>query len=272
MAQQNPFSKTQIKPEILQKKTWTNHQCGNRWEYRPAPRMLGCSCFEKKITCEICCIHMWDMTHSHVRHDSCIRETWLFIFFSLCYECWGVAVLRGQITCEIWLVHMWDMTHSYVRHDSFICETWLVHMCDTTHSNSRQDLSIRETWLIYVYLPAPWMLGCSCCKAKSPVSDQSHPYVRQVSSICETCFIRMWDMIHSYVRHDLLIFDTRLIYAHLPTPQMVGYSGIALSEVTHMYASCQAMYESCHTHVRSVMTHVPVPQTLGWSCLVGWSW
>ena len=52
-------------------------------------------------------IHMCDLTHSCVRHDSFIC-----------------------VTC---LIHMCNMTHSYVWHDSFICVTWLIHMCDMTH-------------------------------------------------------------------------------------------------------------------------------------------
>ena len=54
-------------------------------------------------------IHMCDMTHSYVWHDS--------------------------FTCVTWLIHMCDMTHSCVWHDSFTCVTWLIHMCDMTHSH-----------------------------------------------------------------------------------------------------------------------------------------
>jgi len=46
-------------------------------------------------------------THSYVRHDSPL--------------------------CETWLTRMWDMTDSYVRHDSLVCETWLTRMCGMTH-------------------------------------------------------------------------------------------------------------------------------------------
>jgi len=55
-------------------------------------------------------IHMCDMTHSYVQHDSCIRLT-----------------LSSQI------IHMCEDSYSYVRHDSFMCATWLIHMCDMTH-------------------------------------------------------------------------------------------------------------------------------------------
>jgi len=63
-------------------------------------------------------IHMCDMTHSYVWHDSFI--------------------------CVTWLIHMCDKTHSYVWHDSFICVTWLIHMCDMTHSYVWHD-SVRSS-------------------------------------------------------------------------------------------------------------------------------
>jgi len=50
-------------------------------------------------------IHVCDMTHSCVRHDS--------------------------FMCATWLIHVCDMPHSCVS-DSFIflCVTWLIHVCD----------------------------------------------------------------------------------------------------------------------------------------------
>ena len=53
-------------------------------------------------------IHMCDMTHSHMQHDS--------------------------LLCATWLIHMCDMTHSYVWHDSFTSSTWLIHLCDMTRA------------------------------------------------------------------------------------------------------------------------------------------
>jgi len=54
-------------------------------------------------------IHMCDMTHSYVWHDSFI--------------------------CVTWLIHMCDMTHSYVWHASFI-SVWH-DLYDMTHSHVR---------------------------------------------------------------------------------------------------------------------------------------
>jgi len=77
---------------------------------------------------EKCLIHMWDMPHSHVRHDSFIRDT------QRIHTC-----VPGMPLCAIasvtWLIHMCDMTHShvwhahsYVWHDSFICVTWFIYV------------------------------------------------------------------------------------------------------------------------------------------------
>jgi len=74
---------------------------------------------------QIWLLHMCDMTHSYVWHDSFI--------------------------CVTWLIHKRDMTHSYAWHYSFICMTWLTHMRDMTHSHfQRHDSSISLTQLIHI--------------------------------------------------------------------------------------------------------------------------
>jgi len=70
-------------------------------------------------------IHLCDMTHSSVWHDSFI--------------------------CVPWLIHLCDMTHSSVWHDPFICVPWLIHMCAMTHSYVCHDLTwhaclMNEAW------------------------------------------------------------------------------------------------------------------------------
>ena len=62
-------------------------------------------------------IPMWDMTHSYVRHDSFLRETWL--------------------------IPTWDMTHAYVRHDSFTTHSYVPQL---THNSSTPLI---HTQLIY---------------------------------------------------------------------------------------------------------------------------
>jgi len=47
-------------------------------------------------------VHVCDMTHPYLWHDSFIYETWL--------------------------IHMCDVTHSYVSHDSFMLHIWMSHV------------------------------------------------------------------------------------------------------------------------------------------------
>jgi len=73
-------------------------------------------------------IHLSNLAHSHVRHDS--------------------------FTCETWLILMWDMTHSHVRHDSFTCATWLVYtwaIDDTTQCAT--NIAVSVTWC---FTPHTW--------------------------------------------------------------------------------------------------------------------
>jgi len=92
-------------------------------------------------TCTTWLIHMCDMTHSYVWHDSFI--------------------------CVTWLIHMYDMAHSYVCHDSFICATWLIHMpCSLTkepYSPTREP----SIWLIGdIVQPLSCTKICSLTKNK----------------------------------------------------------------------------------------------------------
>jgi len=91
--------------------------------------------FQKEI------IHMCDMTHPHVRHDSSICVTRLIHVCDITHP----YVWHDSSICVTWLLHMCDMTHSYVWHDSPICVTWLLHMCDMTHPYVCHDSFILHT-------------------------------------------------------------------------------------------------------------------------------
>jgi len=99
---------------------------------------------------------LWDVTHSHVGHDSCICVTWLIKIINVWHDSF-IMRTSSFLFCGIWRLHQWNMTHPYVGHDSFICVTWLVHTWDMTHSpcNLRRlcpvghDSSICGTWLTH---------------------------------------------------------------------------------------------------------------------------
>ena len=95
--------------------------------------------------CETWLIHMCDMTHSNVWHDS--RLYICDMTYSNVRCKWIFRTCTSMSTCETWLIHMCNMTHSYVWHDSFIRVTRLIHMCDMTHSYVWHDSFIRVTRL-----------------------------------------------------------------------------------------------------------------------------
>ena len=169
---------------------------------------------------------MWDMTHTYVRHDSYICETWL-ISMRTC------AILMG-----VWDSYMCDITHAcetwliYVRHDS--CMWDMTHICETC-----------ETWLIYV-------------RHDSCMWDMTHIYVRHDSS--------MWDLTHIYVRHDSCMWDmthiceTWLIYVR-PDSYICKTCPIVNGNILpHTTESCHikrryATYMSHVSHIW-VMSHI----------------
>ena len=85
-------------------------------------------------------IYMCDITHSHVRCDSFTCVTWLFHTWLLLTD------PEQRVTkCTETHIHLRAATHSYVRHDSLMCDSFirdaffrvpqLVHMWDVTHSH-----------------------------------------------------------------------------------------------------------------------------------------
>jgi len=79
---------------------------------------------------------MYDMTHSHVWHDS----QWSELAGADKYlesDMTHSHMWRDSFPCIPRLIHMCDMTHSHVWRDSFPCIPRLIHMCDMTHSHVR---------------------------------------------------------------------------------------------------------------------------------------
>jgi len=98
------------------------------WDFfwNPLRRGFGRPAPPKFATSEgLWLIHMCDVTHSYVWHDS--------------------------LVCVTWPIHMCDMTHSHVCHNSCICVTWLIHMCDMTHGAKgryRWRSMTHDSWLM----------------------------------------------------------------------------------------------------------------------------
>jgi len=107
-------------------------------------------------------IHMCDMTHSYVWHDSLICVTWLFhtcdtTYSYTCARTRDVVQTLSRIngSCHVWMSHVTrevvmshtnvsinescQITHSHIWHDPFTYVTWLIYMCDMTHLHVRHD-------------------------------------------------------------------------------------------------------------------------------------
>jgi len=131
-------------------------------------------------------IHMCDMTHSYVWHDSFI--------------------------CLTWLIHMCDMTHSYVWHDSFVCVT-CIHTCDMTHSYAWRAF-ICVTWLIHTCdMSHSYVWHDSfVCVTCFHMCDMTHSYMWHVSFVYVTWLIRMRDIlsyVHTFVSIPIPFLNSR---------------------------------------------------------------
>ena len=135
---------------------------------------------------------------------------------------WHIHMCDSWI-CVTCLIHMCDMTqtlfvistrrsisiHSYVWHDSFVRVTWLIRMYIVTYSYEWLDSFVRVTWLIHMcdmtQIPlwfqhdaAFWFIR-TCAMTPSYVHPHAFIWVTRL-------VVRMCDMTHSYVWHDLNTF------------------------------------------------------------------
>jgi len=116
-------------------------------------------------------IHMCDMTHPYVWHDSSRCVTWLIHI------------------CLTWLIHMCERTHLCVSHGSFIFVTWLIHTCGLQLAS----VLINESCNTY-----EWVMT----HVGERVSHVRSGRVTHVNESCNTC---EWVMSHiwmSHVTHD----------------------------------------------------------------------
>ena len=161
-------------------------------------------------------IHMCDMTHSHVWHDSCVT--------CLTYMCdmTHSHVWYDSFTCVTWLIHMYGMTHSHIWHDSFSCVTCLIHMCDMAHSQVWHDSFTYVAWLILM-----------CDRPYSHVWHGSFTFVTYSSPRVQS-LSRMCDMPHSHVWQDSFTCVTWLIHMCNMTPS--HHSLIPISQLIHAFS------------------------------------
>ena len=131
-------------------------------------------------TCVTWLIHMCDMTHSHVWHDSFTYVTWLIHTCDVTHP----RVWHDSFTCVAWLIHMRDVTHSHVWRDPFTCVTWLIHMCDMTHSHV-------------------WHYSFTCVTWLNHLCDMTH------SCVCHNLFTRVTSLTYWRYPCDLSYFAKR---------------------------------------------------------------
>jgi len=166
---------------------------------------------------------MCDMTHSFVRHDAFIYETWLIHtrmppIASLCYIKHDPTLI---VLCETWP----NAALFYVRHDSMIdcttldmtqrfivlCETWpstsLYYVSHDPPLQFRHDPTllsfIVQRFIIFHSSPIASFYVRHDSSLHCSMSDMTHHFC---SSWCLT------DMTHTFVRHDAFIYETWLIH------------------------------------------------------------
>jgi len=145
-------------------------------------------------------IHMCDMTHSYVWHDSSIHA-------------WHIGMWQSFICFA-------DMTHdSFVCawHDWFICVKRLIHVCAMTNLAQVEALGVHNSGMPHPYV---WFDSASMCVIRLIYLSThvwhytivTHSRVWHDSYMCMTRLIRMCDMTHTCVWHDSYACVTWLIH------------------------------------------------------------
>ena len=181
-------------------------------------------------------VHVCDMTHSYVRHDSFMYVTWLMhmrdkgmeakkkkegqnkmfepqsrlcgsnsplsVFNSV--EVWRIPFCRGIF----WLNQMaWGLL-SFVFIFDFFCTT----------TKSRFWIFWGREFIIFdernLFLSQRYKSGTYGNRISTRFGSASIPSVRHDSLICATWLIHMCNMTHSHVRHDSFIWATWLMHMH----------------------------------------------------------
>jgi len=139
-------------------------------------------------------IHMCEITHSFVWHDS---FTWAKrLIHSFAHKRGAAVYVMCDIHCSYvsnvaGLLNMCDISLSYVWHDLFICVTWLFYTCDMTPSEVWHDSIKCVTWRIH---------SCGVKGGLQRIYRVTWLLNRwQVSFKCVTWLLRMYDVTHPFL-------------------------------------------------------------------------
>ena len=130
------------------------HSFCRRWFRRPRRRRSH-SCDKGLLICVTWLIHMCDMTHRDVWHESFICVTWL-------------QTPQTPPLPFLWQGFMW--------HDSFICVTWLIATCDTNHLYVWHDSFKCVTQLIYVFKCPRHIYKYTCARVYIHICEYVYIY------------------------------------------------------------------------------------------------
>ena len=189
------------------------------------------------VACVAWLIHMCDMPHAYVWRDSYIRGTWRIPMHNMTiYTCgmphspvWhdSSPVWPDSYTRGVWHIHMCHTIHSHICRIQ--CTTAQYHRGDTTRFYAGQNCvltwlthmtGLMHTWdMTYSYvwhdsftcgtLPVQRHYVLNWCHELDTTSSAHNGAILGdnhdsciLLCMCLTRLIYMWDMPHTYVRHD----------------------------------------------------------------------
>jgi len=120
------------------------------------------------------------MTHSYMRHDSFIYETWLSHMCNMTRHD-AFLMKESRLTHERVTPHTWKSHASHMREECIV----------TSHVTH-----VTESCLIYEWVMSheAWLFHEEC------IESCHTSYMRHDSFLYETWLIPIWDMTHSYMR------------------------------------------------------------------------
>ena len=148
-------------------------------------------------------IHMCDMSHSHLGHDSCICVRWRMCMHVCVWHDYVYCVTSSFHMCDVndsyeyavcRMIHMCDVNdlyvYEYVWHDYVYCVTWIIHMCDV------------NDWYVYEVCRMIYVsMGCAMTYVSMGCA-MTYLHVWREGLLCVTWLIHMCDVRVTNVAHD----------------------------------------------------------------------